>query len=277
MEWDKIVKSIQDVIEQIREEYVIKNIIFRDDVFRILEKYCTVLYYPIQEEKNCGFHIKKIVNNDLEDFVYINTAKPIEEQVFTAAHELGHIWNVASEVWSKVGSKEPLSRKMEEDITNRFAAELLMPCDVFRTIFFKNMKDMGINDSKVKVDDLVRVIVIQMGDFMVPYEAVRKRLRETEIINNNVKDYLKKNQKEILKKVAIYSKDQNSRLESETMIKTIPGIRTLVERAAKIKSLDEVSLKKIKNDFDIQDITSKDEILNIFLGENCDGQDGSID
>ena len=27
----------------------------------------------------------------LEDFVYINTAKPIIEQVFTAAHELGHI------------------------------------------------------------------------------------------------------------------------------------------------------------------------------------------
>lgn len=53
MEWEKIVKAIQDVIIQIRKEYVINNTIMRDDVLGILEKHCTVLYYPLPKEKNC--------------------------------------------------------------------------------------------------------------------------------------------------------------------------------------------------------------------------------
>lgn len=108
MEWEKIVRAIQDVIIQIRKEYVINNTIIRDDVLGILEKYCTVLYYPLPQEKNCGFHIKKIVKQELKDFVYINTAKPLETQVFTAAHELGHIWKVAEKVWDSVGNGELL-------------------------------------------------------------------------------------------------------------------------------------------------------------------------
>ena len=74
MKWNEIVSAIQNEIVEIRKKYVINNDIIRDDVFGILEKYCTVLYYPIEEEKNCGFHIKKIVNDKLEEFVYINSA-----------------------------------------------------------------------------------------------------------------------------------------------------------------------------------------------------------
>lgn len=86
MNWERIVELISVVIESVRKDYVIDNAIVRDDIFTILEKHCTVLYYPIEDERNCGFHIKKIVNDTLEEFIYINTAKPLEEQIFAAAH-----------------------------------------------------------------------------------------------------------------------------------------------------------------------------------------------
>ena len=276
MEWENIVKAIQDVIIRIRMEYVINNTIIRDDVFGILEKYCTVLYYPLDDEKNCGFHIKKLVKDVLKDFVYINTAKPIETQVFTAAHELGHIWGVAEEVWEKVGCEEDLCKDLEEDITNRFAAELLMPKDIFITTFMTCMQNIGIDKSNVKVDDLIKIVAMQMSEFLVPYEAVRKRMHETNIIGDSVRDYLKKNQDSILEKIAIYSKDQNSRLEKETRSKTIPGIRILIEKAEANKSLDQYMLKKIKRDFNIQDVDTEDDVLEIHLGESQDGKDGSI-
>ena len=63
MEWTKVVEALKNVIIQVRRDYVIDNKIIRDDVFGILEKYCTVLYYPMPNERNRGFHIKKIVND----------------------------------------------------------------------------------------------------------------------------------------------------------------------------------------------------------------------
>ena len=57
--------------------------------------------------------------------MYINTAKTIAEQVFAAAHELGHVWGVATQVWELAGEHGVLESKIEERIINRFAAELL--------------------------------------------------------------------------------------------------------------------------------------------------------
>lgn len=78
----------------------------------------------------------------------------------------------------------------EENITNRFAAELLMPADVFRKVFLVHMKELGIKNGKVKLDDLVRVIVMQMNAFLVPYEAVRRRLVETGLMQQSAADFL---------------------------------------------------------------------------------------
>ena len=81
-----------------------KNAAIKEGIFGMLESSCTVLYYSI-DDVNCGFHVKKIVGDRLEDFVYINTNKAVEIQIFTAAHELGHIWQVAEKVYEKIESK----------------------------------------------------------------------------------------------------------------------------------------------------------------------------
>ena len=66
------------------------------------------------------------------------------EQIFTAAHELGHIFEVAEKVWKMLGYSGMPTEKEEEDITNRFAAELLMPAEAFKKVYSTNMEEVGL-------------------------------------------------------------------------------------------------------------------------------------
>lgn len=266
VDWKGIDKVIQGIVSDINEKCIIKNVAIRDNIFSILEDNCTVIYYPLENEKNRGFHIKRIVKNELEDFVYINTAKPIAEQIFTAAHELGHIFEVSESVWKLMGYSGSPTQEDEENITNRFAAELLMPADVFKEFFLVHMKELGIRNGKVKVDDLVRVIVMQMNAFMVPYEAVRRRLVEIGLIQQSVADFLESKEKEILHLVDLLTQYQNSYLEKGTGRKTISGIRKLIEEAEMREDVDDFLVKRIKKDLEIVDIPEADE-LEIHIGD----------
>lgn len=277
MEWNKVVRAIQDIITDIKEQCIIQNTAIRDSIFSILENHCTVIYYPMENEKNRGFHIKKIVKDNLEDFVYINTAKPIAEQIFAAAHEFGHIWEVAEKVWKKIDYTGRPTEEEEEEITNRFAAELLMPTEAFRNVFFAHMDELGIKPGVVKPDDVVRVIVLQMSDFMVPYESVRKRLVETELMKQEAANYLLSRETEILKKVAIYIKDQNTYLGNGTGVKTVSGIRILIENAESQGNVNEYLLKKIEKDFDIMNMSIAEEKFEIHIGDDSDEEERGID
>lgn len=117
----------------------------------------------------------------------------------------------------------------EENITNRFAAELLMPAEVFKQSFLEHMKELGIKSGKVKVDDLVRVMVMQMNAFMVPYEAVRRRLVEIGLMQQSAADFLESKEEEILHLVELLTQYQNSYLEKGTGRKTISGIREFID------------------------------------------------
>ncbi len=278
MEWNEIVSAIQNEIVEIRKKYVINNDIIRDDVFGILEKYCTVLYYPIEEEKNCGFHTKKIVKDRLEEFVYINSAKTLEEQVFTAAHELGHIWNVARHVWDATKQEGELCSKDEEDITNRFAAELLMPTVKFKETFKEHVKNEKINIKSVTLGDLAKLIALQMNDYLVPYDAVRKRLHETDIITDEGRKFLKNSgiRRNLISAVEKYINEMNTRLGERKTATSISGIRNLLEEAEQKGTLDTYSIDKIKADFNIEKVVAEEQLIEIQLGENGNGQEGSI-
>lgn len=64
MERRMVVEAIKKIILDIKEKCIIKNTAIRDSIFDILENECTVIYYPLENEKNRGFHIKKIVKNE---------------------------------------------------------------------------------------------------------------------------------------------------------------------------------------------------------------------
>ena len=198
--------------------------------------------------------------------MYINTAKPIAEQIFTAAHEFGHIFEVSDKVWKMMGYSGFPTEEDEENITNRFAAELLMPAEVFKQSFLENMKELGIKSGKVKVDDLVRVMVMQMNAFMVPYEAVRRRLVEVGLMQQSAADFLESKEEEILHLVELLTQYQNSYLEKGTGRKTISGIRELIEEAEARENIDDFLVKRIKRDLEIVDMPETDE-LEINIGD----------
>ena len=235
-----------------------------------MENYCTVIYYPLPDEKNRGLHIKKIVKNKLEDFVYINTDKPMAEQIFAAAHEFGHIWAVAEKVWKKMQYGGLPTEEEEEDITNRFAAELLMPAKEFRMAFIAHMRELGIKPGYIRLEDVVRLIVLQMNDFMVPYEAVRKRLVETKIMSPEGANSLLTKEAEISQMVSIYIKDQNTYLGKGTGAKTIPGLRALTAIAESEEKVDEYLLNKIKKDFNITDMPMAEKEIEIRIEDSED-------
>ena len=276
MERGEIVEAIKKIIPEIREKSIIKNDIIRNDIFSILENQCTVIYYPLKNENNRGFHIKKIVKNELKDFVYINTDKPIAEQIFAAAHEFGHIWDVAGKVWNTLGYKGKPTVYEEETITDWFAAELLMPTDAFRKVFYMHMNELGIKAGRVKFDEIVRIMVLQMNEFMVPYESVRRRLEETGIINKETADYLQTKEGEAQELVSIFIKDSNTYLGEGTRSKTVSGIRTLIENAENNENVDKYLLMRIKKEYDIKDIPIDRETIEIPVGDNSNESAGSI-
>lgn len=255
MGYTEMEKAIQDIAEEIKKTCIIKNTAIRDDIFGILESQCTVVYFPIADQKNRGFHIKRIVHDKLEDFVYINTDKPMAEQIFAAAHELGHIFKVAERVWSSLGKTDIPTEQEEEDITNLFAAELLMPYKAFRDNFFAHMTELEIKPGKVRLDEAIRLIVCQMSDFMVPYEAVRKRLVETKIMDISSAESLEKQNVQTESLVKAFLSDQNTYLGKGTGVKTISGLRSLLDRAEKKKGIDPYLIQKIKLDFNVREVT----------------------
>ena len=132
---EKTIKAIKKFIEKKKTEDNLMdqfpNTVLRDDVLEILGLYCTVVFYPLENEKNNGFHITGIPNRKgiEQHFVFINTAQSAEKQVFTAAHELGHVWAVDRQI--EMEANVSFNSQERECVINRFAAELLMPEEHF--------------------------------------------------------------------------------------------------------------------------------------------------
>ncbi len=269
MDWSRINSLIPEVVNSVREEYIVNNKIIKDDIFKILERHCVVVYYPITNEtKNRGFHIKRFLEGKLTDFVYINTANSTAEQIFAAAHELGHVWKVADKVWKKLGTEEKLTEEIEEKIVGRFAAELLMPEIEFKKTFMAHIKELEFDPSYIRLDELIRIMVMQMSDYMVPYEAVRRRMIETHIIPGEIGDVLCADDNEAINAtIGAYLKDLNTALDQASRKKTISGLRDLLDKAEASGAVSEYVLSKIKADFSVEDVNAAGQVISISVGD----------
>lgn len=262
LDWDVIVGLIKKVISQLRNDIEIPRIV-KEAIFELLGSRCTIIYYPLENEINRGFHIKKIVNGKLEDFVYINTDKTMEQQVFTAAHEMGHVFKISNEVQklaSGIGFELEMNDELEEQITDRFAAELLMPEEEFRHLFAKNIEEFGYSN-QITLLQLFRVIAKLMDDFMCPYNSVRKRLFEVGLLKDDeLQKYLKNNKKKHEELAEVLKKDNNSPINSTTNVKTISGLRSLIEKASVSANVDLMLVEHIKKAFELEDVTTDGDL-----------------
>ena len=183
-----IVNIIQSKTEEIKQEYHIINPVIRDEIFSILDKLCIVLRFPLEDGEDAnGLHVKRLVKGMEKHFVFINTNSTLEKQVYTAAHELGHVWDIDKKVLSEIEEKECYD---SETIINRFAAELLMPESHFKSSFNLKCQEEGITTGEVDVDAVVKIIVELMNIFLVPYKAVVYRLLEIGFIKEYGKELL---------------------------------------------------------------------------------------
>ena len=180
----EVVNVIQEFVSTKRQENDIVNKIIRDDVFAILEKQCVVLYYPLLDDKAEGCHIIKPFENGIQQFVFINTTKEVQEQTWTAAHELGHVWEVDAYV------KHMLNRYdlNSEDLVNRFAAELLLPQEIFHGELRKRLIEYGYKGPKMQEDMMVRLVTHLMNYFCTPYKAIIRRFIELDYIDEDAEE-----------------------------------------------------------------------------------------
>lgn len=258
---DTVVNSISDFI---KEKRIISDPLIKDSIFSLLEEQCTVLYYPQDDEENDGFHVQRIIKNNLEHFVYINTHKAIEKQVFTAAHELGHIMQLAEYLTAHC---KDYSEKYEENCMNRFAADILMPKDIFLARVRENYKHYSTENNSITKDNLLKFSIYLMDYFLVPFKAVLIRLFEIEFLQKNVAEEILNDQK-ILEEIGIYIKNLGyKRLGIRTEKKSIKDFPELLNEVQKKNIFSQDKLDLIRQKMDIQIVNSQELQTTVKISE----------
>ena len=258
-----VTKSIENLVEEIRNENDIINRIIRDDVFSILQQCdCTVLYFPLPKENSdgcSGCHLEKRVNGKCKQFVFINTANTRERQAFSAAHELGHIWRVDE----RIRKMHPDKEIDTEDVVNQFAAELLMPREYFERAIDGYPEKEGYVGPSMTVIQMVKLIAYLMNYFFVPYKAVVYRFNEIGRLgkkDNPLLLYFKDSSllHEIIKA------EQFTRLGIVNNLKSMDNLPEYLEEAEKDGLFNPEKVKNIRDDFDIQNVEKIAETKVVF-------------
>lgn len=207
----EVVKEIRNFVDRKRIEENIVNQVIRDDVFALLEKHCIVLYYPLEDDKIEGCHIIKPLGIGEEQFVFINTTKAVQEQTWTAAHELGHVWKVDSCVKSSLNRPDLDS----EAIVNRFAAELLLPETIFRSETQQRLLEYNYIGPSMSTETMVRLVTYLMNYFCTPYKAIIRRFIELDYIEEKSENaFLQGFQRQESLYQRLRSENQYTRLET---------------------------------------------------------------
>ena len=170
------IEAVQRIVNSKLGEYKKNNQIIKEDIFKILEMNCKVIYYPIEDNEICGF----VYSFNNYKFVFINSYIPYEKQIFTAAHELYHIWysdTKTGELLKSVVLEETINFKdikTEDFKANRFGAEFLVPKDVL----LNELQIRKISKNSVELREIVELMDI----FLVPYKTLVRRLYEIEYL-----------------------------------------------------------------------------------------------
>lgn len=246
--------------EGLKHEY--PNVILKTDVLSILDRYCTVIYYPLEDERNNGFHLQRYSVKDKKNihFVFLNSAQSIEKQVFTAAHELAHVCKVDESICESY--KIDMKDDIKERIANRFAAELLMREDIFKIQFKVALESIGAKDGKISLPDFIKVVVFLMNVFIAPMKAVMVRFAEVGILDIETINMILTDEKlrasidSFVERIIL--EEGYIELKKGTQKKWIEGLAELLDKADNVDDISENKINSMREAFDIQKpITNK--------------------
>lgn len=267
----EIVAIIRKEIGKLRAKNDVVNTVLRNDVFALLESQnCTVLYYPLDDSIE-GFRTRKYVAGKDEEFIYINTAKPEDIQIFTAAHELGHLVNIDSIICDELAI-ENASKKVCEDIIDRFAAELLMEEETFIRTFNRQVHDHVDDKGMISGRNMIKTIVFLMDFFMVPYDAVVRRLAETRRIGENEKNYLLSRENISESLIGKMIEEGKFKRLKPTGIKSFGDLSKFLKKLDYAGEINERRMREIMKIFDIKEFEDNTEVENIQLEKDAEDE-----
>lgn len=253
------VQAIREFIKKKRNELDSENVhlnaVLREDIFPLLDRYCTVIYFPIEDSENNGFHVSYPFNDQTVDFVFINTAQDREKQIFTAAHELGHIWELDNYLKEECGANTDAERC--EQIMNRFAAEFLMPHDIFGDYAQRAIEQAKRSD-KITIAEMVQAITVIMNEFFAPYKSVVCRLYELDMVTEIEACVLWGGTKHLPREVLEdYSRTVAQiqgfgRLYKADRRRAIAGLKELLDSAKREKSMPAQWIEAFYKRFDLE-------------------------
>ena len=254
----EIVSAIQKFIKIKRDEENILNIIVRDDVFAILEKECCVLYYSLDDDID-GCHICKPLNGEMKHFVYINTSKVLQEQVWTAAHELGHVWKVDQYVQDNVAN----CNIDIEKIVGRFTAEFLMPTEIFYLEAGRRLAYNKYAGGSLTVEIMMDLVTYLMNYFCVPAKAIIKRLEELgNITEKSIQIYLKVFNDNKALYDQIIRENQYTRLDKQEDVYKIANLKNDLELIEKQHLAKDKYIQVVRKKFHINSGTPMNSELD---------------
>ena len=245
----EIVVGIKEFIKEKKQKEGIRNEVIRDDVFSVLEKECNVLYYSIDDTIE-GCHILKPVNGEMEQFVFINTAKVVQEQVWTAAHELGHVWQVDRIMKAIYDS----CLEDNEAMVGRFAAEFLMPDTIFTEEVRNKLIEYHFEGDSISGHMMVELVTYLMNFFCTPYKSVIRRFVETGFVDEQYEEeYLKCFEKNRQLYEKLIRENQYTRLEEIKEVYSISNLQKDLEFLEKRGVLRNKYLKRVRELFRINE------------------------
>lgn len=256
---DQVVSVIQEFIASQRKEKGIVNEIIREDVFDILGTECTVLYYALEDDGVEGCHVIKPVNGKMEQFVFINTTKAVQEQTWTAAHELGHVWKVDAYVKDKLNPHDLNS----EHLVNRFAAELLLPEDIFIKELDDKLREYDYKGPKMSAEMMVRLVTYLMNYFCTPYKAIIRRFIELEYIDENAEgQFLKgfEEEKNLYERLIV--ENQYTRLETINRANSMGSIEQDINLLEENEVYSEQKVDRLRKMFHLERTEVRKESYN---------------
>lgn len=139
-----------------------------------------LLRYPLGENADLGFAVKR--DNDI--VIFTNSCSRLSREIFTLAHEIGHIILHLEEDRSFIDDNVTITGRStdeKEQEANYFAACLLMPSDDahrFIDLEIQNFEEKGLSAM-----DIARV----MSEFNVSFDMALNRLESLGIIDANQK------------------------------------------------------------------------------------------
>ena len=149
------------------------------DLFKECERLgYKLLRYPLGENADLGFAVKK--DNDI--IIFTNSCSRLSRELFTLAHEIGHIILHLMENTSFIEDNVTINGRStdeKEQEANYFAACLLMPSEEvsrFIDLEIQNFREKGISAM-----DIARI----MSEFHVSFDMALNRLESLNVIDQN--------------------------------------------------------------------------------------------